>query len=152
MENSDKELIRESFDYLKDLCAFISEEYDYRFDAPATQEEIQNWEKENGIQIPSMLKEWLLLTKNCDMADRSWQLFWPEIDENEPENVLIGSFVGDGEYLYFSKESNQFFTEYDGELEEYESFDSVLTEISVDLEERAEEIFGEDWLDEFEDQ
>ena len=99
-----------------------------------------------------MLKEWLLLTKNCDMADRSWQLFWPEIDENEPENVLIGSFVGDGEYLYFSKESNQFFTEYDGELEEYESFDSVLTEISVDLEERAEEIFGEDWLDEFEDQ
>ena len=75
----------------------------------------------------------------------------PEIDEDEPENVLVGSFIGDGEYLYFSGKSGQFFTVFDGEVEEYDSFDSVLTSISVDLEEKAEEIFGEDWLEEFEE-
>ena len=67
------------------------------------------------------------------------------------ENVLVGSFIGDGEYLYFSGKSGQFFTVFDGEVEEYDSFDSVLTSISVDLEEKAEEIFGEDWLEEFEE-
>ncbi|NLT08100.1 MAG: hypothetical protein GXY08_01150 [Ruminococcus sp.] len=152
MEKSNKELIRESYDYLNELSDFLSDEYAYQFDAPATQEEIQSWETENGIKIPSMLKEWLLLTKKCNMANRCWQLYWPEIDENEPENVLIGSFIGDGEYLYFSKKSEQFFTVYDGEIEEYDSFDSVLTYISVDLEDKAEEIFGEDWLEEFEEQ
>ena len=40
----------------------------------------------------------------------------------------------------------------EGEDEEYDSFDSVLTYISVDLEEKAEEIFGNDWLEEFEGQ
>jgi hypothetical protein len=151
MEKSNKELIRESYGYLKDLSEFVSDEYEYRFDAPATEEEIQNWETENKIQIPSMLKEWLLLTKNCDTANRCWQLYFPEIDEDEPENVLVGSFIGDGEYLYFSGKSGQFFTVFDGEVEEYDSFDSVLTSISVDLEEKAEEIFGEDWLEEFEE-
>lgn len=151
MEKSNKELIRESYGYLKDLSEFVSDEYEYRFDSPATEEEIQNWETENKIQIPSMLKEWLLLTKNCDMANRCWQLYFPEIDEDEPENVLVGSFIGDGEYLYFSGKSGQFFTVFDGEVEEYDSFDSVLTSISVDLEEKAEEIFGEDWLEEFEE-
>ena len=150
MEKSNKELIRESYGYLKDLSEFISDEYEYRFDAPATEEEIQNWETENKIQIPSMLKEWLLLTRSCNMSDREWRLFWPEIDETG--DVLVGSFIGDGEYLYFSKDSCNFYTTFEGEDEEYDSFDSVLTYISVDLEEKAEETFGENWLEEFEEQ
>ena len=150
MEKSDKELINESFDYLKDLCDFLSDEYDYEFEDPATEEEIKDWEKENGISIPPMLKEWMLLTKNCNMSNRSWCFFWPEIDETE--NVLVGSFVGDGEYLYFSKETGEFFTTFEGDVEGYDSFDSVLTYISVDFEDKAEEIFGEDWLEEFENQ
>lgn len=150
MKKSDKELIKESYDYLRDLCDFLSDEYEYEFEAPATEEEINDWEKENKINIPSMLKEWLLLTKNCNMSNRSWHLFLPEIDETG--DVLVGSFVGDGEYLYFSKDSGDFFTTFEGEVEEYDSFDSVLTYISVDLEEKAEELFGEDWLEEFENQ
>ena len=82
------------------------------------------------------------------MSNRAWRLFWPEIDETG--NVLVGSFVGDGEFLYFSKETGEFFTLFDGEKEEFDSFDSVLTYISVDLEDKAEEIFGEDWLEKFE--
>lgn len=150
MKKSDKELIKESYDYLKNLCDFLSDEYEYKFEAPASEEEINNWEKENDAVIPSMLKEWLLLTKNCNMSDRSWQLFFPEIDDTE--NVLVGSFTGDGEYLYFSRETGDFFTTFDGETEQYDSFDSVLTYISVDLEDKAEDIFGEDWLETFEDQ
>ncbi|WP_295091358.1 hypothetical protein [Ruminococcus sp.] len=150
MKKSDKELIKESYDYLKDLCDYLSDEYEYEFEAPATEEEIKNWEKENKINIPSMFREWLLLTKNCNMANRSWRLFWPEIDETV--NVLVGSFIGDGEYLYFSKETGVFFTLFEGDEEDFDSFDSVLTYISVDLEDKAEEIFGEDWLEEFENQ
>lgn len=93
MKKSDKELIKESYDHLKNLCDFLSDEYEYKFEAPASEEEINNWEKENDAVIPSMLKEWLLLTKNCNMSDRSWQLFFPEIDDTE--NVLVGSFTGD---------------------------------------------------------
>lgn len=149
MEKSAKELIMESYDYLKNLCDFISEDYEYEFEKPATEEEINNWVIENNIEIPSMFKEWLLLTKNCGMADRCWRIFWPEIEDDD--NVLIGSFVGDGEYLYFSSKTGEFFTIFDGEVEEYDSFDSVLAYISADLEEKAEEIYGEDWTDEFDE-
>jgi hypothetical protein len=149
MEKSNKELIKDSYDYLKDLCDFLSNEYEYQFDVPATEKELQNWEIKNNISIPSMLREWLLLTKNCNMSNRSWRLFFPEVDETE--NVLVGSFSGDGEYLFFSKETGIFFTIFDGDIEEYDSFDSVLTYISVDLEDKAEEIYGEDWLEEFEE-
>ena len=148
MQKNDKELICESYDYLKQLCEFLVDYYDYRFYEPVSIEEIEKWEIENEIKIPLMLKEWLLLTKSCNMSNRAWRLFWPEIDETG--NVLVGSFVGDGEYLYFSKISGQFFTIFDGEKENFDSFDSVLTYISVDLEDKAEEIFGEDWLEKFE--
>lgn len=148
MQKNDKELICESYDYLKQLCEFLVDYYDYRFYEPVSIEEIEKWEIENEIKIPLMLKEWLLLTKSCNMSNRAWRLFWPEIDETG--NVLVGSFVGDGEYLYFSKISGQFFTLFEGEKEEFDSFDSVLTYISVDLEDKAEEIFGEDWLEKFE--
>ena len=40
-EKSDKELIIESYDHLKKLCEFLSEEYAYQFDEPATEEEIK---------------------------------------------------------------------------------------------------------------
>ena len=149
MGKSDKELIMESYDYLKNLCDFISEDYEYEFEKPATEEEINNWVIENNIEIPSMFKEWLLLTKSCDMADRCWCIFWPEVEDED--NVLIGSFVGDGEYLYFSGKTGEFYTIFDGEVEEYDSFDSVLAYISADLEEKAEEIYGEDWSDEFDE-
>jgi len=148
MQKNDKELICESYDYLKQLCEFLVDYYDYRFYEPVSIEEIEKWEIENEIKIPLMLKEWLLLTKSCNMSNRAWRLFWPEIDETG--NVLVGSFVGDGEFLYFSKETGEFFTLFDGEKEEFDSFDSVLTYISVDLEDKAEEIFGEDWLEKFE--
>ena len=148
MQKNDKELICESYDYLKQLCEFLVDYYDYRFYEPVSIEEIEKWEIENEIKIPLMLKEWLLLTKSCNMSNRAWRLFWPEIDETG--NVLVGSFVGDGEFLYFSKETGEFFTLFDGEKEEFDSFDSVLTYISVDLEDKAEEILGEDWLEKFE--
>ncbi|MBQ9894909.1 MAG: hypothetical protein IJM38_05915 [Ruminococcus sp.] len=148
MQKNDKELICESYDYLKQLCEFLVDYYDYRFYEPVSIEEIEKWEIENEIKIPLMLKEWLLLTKSCNMSNRAWRLFWPEIDETG--NALVGSFVGDGEFLYFSKETGEFFTLFDGEKEEFDSFDSVLTYISVDLEDKAEEIFGEDWLEKFE--
>ena len=146
---SDKELIIESYDYPKNLCEFLSEEYAYQFDEPAIEEEIKNWENENNVKIPSMFREWLLLAKNCDMSDRCWSIFPPEIEDGE--NVLIGSFSVDGEYLFFSKKTGEFFTTLDGEVEEYDSFDSVLVNISVGLEDEAEEIFGEDWIEEFEE-
>lgn len=148
MQKNDKELICESYDYLKQLCEFLVDYYDYRFYEPVSIEEIEKWEIENEIKIPLMLKEWLLLTKECNILNRRFRLFFPENDETA--NVLVGSFVGDGEYLYFSKISGQFFTIFDGEKENFDSFDSVLTYISVDLEDKAEEIFGEDWLEKFE--
>lgn len=149
MEKSDRELIKESYDHLKKLCNFLSDEYEYEFESPSTEEEINNWEKENNIELPSMLKEWFLLTKNCNMSNRMWRIFWPKVDKTD--SVLIGSFIGDGEFLFFSKESCGFFTTFEGEVEEYDSFDSVLTYISIDLEEKAEEIFGENWTDEFDE-
>ena len=57
MEKNDKELIRESYDYLKDLCDFLSDEYEYEFEDPATEKEILDWESENKIKLPSMLKD-----------------------------------------------------------------------------------------------
>lgn len=44
MKKSDKELIKESYDHLKNLCDFLSDEYEYKFEAPASEEEINNWE------------------------------------------------------------------------------------------------------------
>ena len=58
------------YDHLKYLCDFLSDEYEYEFEAPAAEKELLDRENENKIKLPSMLKEWLLLTQNCNISDR----------------------------------------------------------------------------------
>lgn len=61
--------------------------------------------------------------------------------------IIIGAVVGDGEELLISRESGRFFSFFDGETEEYEDFDDLLTCLSGFMEHSAEEYLGADWGD-----
>ena len=61
--------------------------------------------------------------------------------------IIIGAVVWDGEELLISRESGRFFSFFDGETEEYEDFDDLLTCLSGFMEHSAEEYLGADWSD-----
>lgn len=61
--------------------------------------------------------------------------------------IIIRAVVGDGEELLISRESGRFFSFFDGDTEEYEDFDDLLTCLSGFMEHSAEEYLGADWSD-----
>lgn len=72
-----------------------TDEYAMEFSSGATNEEIGQFEKNNSIILPALVKEWLHLTDGCFLFDRTVQLYGvahkPYIDAN-PEGVS-GNFI-----------------------------------------------------------
>lgn len=61
--------------------------------------------------------------------------------------IIIGDVIGDGEELLISCESGKIFSVFEGEIEEYEDFDDLLTCLSGFMEDSAEEYIGKEWGD-----
>ncbi|MBP5595299.1 MAG: hypothetical protein J6Y02_07950, partial [Pseudobutyrivibrio sp.] len=63
-ENDLKDVITELLEY----CDEKEEEGELgktKFSSPVSEEEIENWEKENGVEIPETYKQWLRFTGDC---------------------------------------------------------------------------------------
>lgn len=133
--NNLRENVKKEFDEIVKLCEEAIPEYGDEasyFKEPATEEEINNWEKTTGVKIPESYREWLKLTSSCRICGTTATYFFPEINQPQfiPEDyIVIGDVVGDGEVLCFSKEEGNFITYFEGEVdEEYEDFLDVLRE------------------------
>jgi hypothetical protein len=139
--------LKKEFDEIVELCEGKAEEYGERasyFMEPATNEEILEWEKNTGIQMPEDYKEWLKYTKSCQMCSTIATLIFPQIKQPEflPDDyVLIGYVVGDGEVLCFSKSNGKYITFFEGNVnEEFDKFISFLKSIKREIKGELPEI------------
>lgn len=128
--------LKNEFNEMVKLCEERVEEYGERasyFMEPATEEEIVKWEEESNVKIPEDYREWLKLTKTCQICSTIASLIFPQTKQSDflPDDyVLIGYVVGDGEVLCFSKSTGKYITYFEGKVnEEYEDFKHFLIEL-----------------------
>lgn len=132
--------MKKEFDEIVQLCEGKIEEYgDHAsyFLEPAKEEEILEWERQTGTEMPEDYKEWLKLTSACQMCSTIASLFFPEIVQPSflpEEYVLIGNVVGDGEVLCFSKDTKKYVTYFEGKVNlEYDNLKSFLNSVKRDI-------------------
>ena len=140
--------MKKEFDEMVKLCEEKVEEYGERasyFMEPAKGEEIVAGENKTGIRIPEDYRQWLKLTKACQMCQTIASFIFPSDKQPEflpNEYVLIGYVVGDGEVLCFSKDTGKYITYFEGKVnEEYEDFKSVLLQIKKDIKGEVPEFY-----------
>ncbi len=116
-----------------------------KMDSPATEQEISELENKIGNSLPSAYKEWLGLTKHLRADGGFLELFFPAETIGD-EEICIGSVAGDGDDYYFNFKNNQFYREFEGETEIFDSFIDLLDDFYLELEMRADSKYGEKWL------
>ena len=131
-ENELKDVIAELLEY----CDEKEEEGELgktKFSNPVSGEEIENWEKENGVRIPETYKQWLRFTGDCIIDGTTAEFYSPKNFRTEyvPDDlVIIGEEVGDGEVVCFSKITGKIMSYFEGDVDlEYGTFDAALKEI-----------------------
>lgn len=139
--------MKESFEDIQKMCHLLSENRTSEFAPPATEKQISEWEKKNGIIIPELYKEWLLLTSYAYIYGGYYELFFPEVYDDDDDYVFIGDIIGDGECLYFSKTDGTIYSDFEGEITEYKDFDDFLVHLEITLEVVAEQELGENWTE-----
>ena len=146
MKNYEIEIvIKDDFEDIQKLSSILNRKSE--FGQASNIEKIDEWEKNNKIHIPSMYKSWLLLTSYARIMEGYFELYFPEIEDEYSDNVFLGSIIGDGETLYFSKSTGKIYSIYESEKKEFQDFDDFLSYIHIKLEEAAEEEYGDTWLE-----
>lgn len=88
----------------------------FKFDAPISEEEIESWEKENGINIPESYKDWLRFSKSSSIEMGTAIFYDPShfITNNAEkafdvpdECVVIGELGGWGISVCFYAETGE---------------------------------------------
>ena len=119
------------------LCEQLAPEYGEDaswFLPPTSEEEIVNWENENNVSIPESYKEWLRFSSESQLRNVLAHFYNIEkirLNSKGTRNdlVKIADLMGDGETLYFSKNSGKFVWDDHGNEEEVADFKLVLKEI-----------------------
>lgn len=128
--------LRDEIEELLELCEKAKEEYGENssiFAQGIEEKEMTDWEKENGITIPESYKEWLRFSALCQIRQTLVSFNPPSEFHSEyvPEDfIVIGTMIGDGEVICFSKTSGEFIEFYEGHINRrYEDFCEVLNEV-----------------------
>jgi hypothetical protein len=104
-----------------------------KFSDPVSEEEIENWEKENGVNIPESYKQWLRFTGDCEIDGTTAEFYSPKNFRTEfvPDNlIIIGEQTGDGEVVCFSKDTGEILSYFEGRKNyEYGTFNKTLAEV-----------------------
>lgn len=149
-ENNElKDVIEELLEYC-DVKEEAGELGRTNFSDPVSEDEILEWERENGISIPESYKQWLSFSGDCTIDGTTASFFSPKNFRTEyvPDDlVIIGEQVGDGEVVCFSKETGNIVSFFEGSINyEYGTFDKALKEI-IRLMGKPEEVKEESKLD-----
>lgn len=124
------------------LCEKAASEYGEEasfFHEGAQEEEMTQWEEDNGVKIPESYKEWLRFSAECQIRQNLAGFYFPRFLEIVPPRlVAIGWLMGDGELLCFSKENGNFIRWFEGEVnDEFADFGDMLKEIIRMLKEES---------------
>lgn len=146
MKNQSNSLQKEISE-LQILCKRMEdmEMNESRFNPPATEEQILNWERTNEITIPESYKEWLRFSDGSEIGGFTARLLgvkqmvvnYKLISE---DMVIIGHWGGCGDSICFSKNTGKFVILYDSWNEEFDSFKGVILELIRSM----KSILGED--------
>ena len=150
-ENNElKDVIEELLEYC-DIKEEAGELGRTNFSDPVSEDEILEWERENGISIPESYKQWLRFSGDCTIDGTTASFFSPKNFRTEyvPDDlVIIGEQVGDGEVVCFSKETGDIVSFFEGSINyEYGTFDEALRGI-LNLMGKEEEETEEEYIQE----
>lgn len=108
----------------------------FKFNPPASEEEILNFENAFNISLPVGYKEFLLFSNGAQLCGHTAEfddinsivnLNQAEISPDFPEDyVVIADIIGDGELLCFSKTSKKFIRYFDGDETIFDNFYDVF--------------------------
>ena len=124
--------LKEEITRIIELCVKNNERFGCEtssFCAKESEDAIRLMEQELGANIPESYKDWLRFSHKCNIAHNlAW--FWGTADLHSmyisEDYVFIGTLIGDGEMICFSKTTGKFIEYYEGEVHEVESFKDIL--------------------------
>lgn len=138
--------IKDAFDDIRNIASILSRTS--VFDQGVSIEELVDWEKNNLISMPDMYKSWLSLTSYSRIIEGEFEIFMPKNSDEDSEGILIGIIGGGLRYLYFSKKDCSVYTIGDERIE-YEDFNDFLSYVYIMLEDEAQDEYGEEWIEIF---
>lgn len=126
--------LKETMKILVECTYRFSEIYGFEFGEPTEEREITAWENTTGITIPAQYKEWLHFTSRYECGAWFVELRSPShFRYDQPwlsdDLVIIGSCVGDGEAICFSKTTGEIICDDHGELSTGCTFQEFLEEL-----------------------
>ncbi len=125
------EQVKNAYEKIKMLCEKLDNADYSEFSNAATMEELDLWQKENGVVLPENYKEWLLLSKYSYIAGGVLELFMPSKNgyygQLVPEEfIVVGNVIGDGERLCFDVNMGEFVRYDHGYIREVGDFTNIL--------------------------
>lgn len=131
-----KDMVENEINKIVERCKALGAEYKSIFFEPANEEELSQWESNNGIRIPESYKEWLRFSNGAVVREQLAHFYGIEgfeIDNPDyPEDcVIIGDLIGDGERLAFSKTTGRILRINHGRVREYDDFASFLNRMII---------------------
>lgn len=106
----------------------------FKFNSPAMEEEMAEWEADNQVKLPEEFKDWLRFSHGLYINYPFFHIFkLKEFEFNaqggfSPDWVVIGSLVGDGERLCFSRTTGKIVRYFEGQIRWYDDFQMFLYE------------------------
>mgnify|MGYP003322031236 CR=1 FL=1 len=109
LTNRIKTIIELSEEIIKDNVKGV-----FKFCASISEEEIESWEKENGIKIPESYKDWLRFSKSATIRGTAATFYEPKdfITDNDKKSydvpdecIVIGELGGWGVSVCFYAET-----------------------------------------------
>lgn len=125
------EQVKNAYEKIKMLCEKLDNADYSEFSNAATMEELDLWQKENGVVLPENYKKWLLLSKYSYIAGGVLELFMPSKNgyygQLVPEEfIVVGNVIGDGERLCFDVNMGEFVRYDHGYIREVGDFTNIL--------------------------
>ncbi|MBR5513054.1 MAG: SMI1/KNR4 family protein [Ruminococcus sp.] len=134
--------LTENLKKLIQLTQQLNDEYSFYYSPPLSETEIAEIERTNNISLPSSYKEWLMFSNEATICGAIAEFYDIKKIIKSPnfvhgDTVIIGSMIGDGEIICFSKSDGIIFTNDHEEIYEVDSFDDILLSIIEQLQYRA---------------
>ena len=107
MNINENNSLKEEIEEISRLCEKAIEEYGENasfFEEPVSEEEMNDWEKNNNAKIPESYKEWLRFTRKCRIVGNTARFWGPSEFHSRfvPDDlIIIGEMIGDGEVVCF---------------------------------------------------
>ncbi len=134
--------LTENLNKLVRLTQQLNDEYSFYYSPPLNETEISEIERINNFSLPLSYKEWLMFSNEATICGAVAEFYDIKNVINSPnyvhgDTVIIGSIIGDGEIVCFSKSNGIIFTNDHGEIYEVDSFDDILLGVIEQLQYRV---------------